>query len=324
MSELTFDKALRASRAYNLIRNDFETGLGHAYMIVCCDDEITDEFFTLVGASIYCQNRSACFECAECRKILHDNNADVYHLYPTKDKIKVEDISALLSTISVKPISAQKTYFIHRADLMNAQAQNKLLKTLEEPPKDVSIFLGVANEASMLDTIKSRARTVYMDTFDGQTVFESLKSLGYDDETCAIACACSEGRLGEAKKIASSSAYSELYKSAIYLLNNLTRSADVVKVDGLVFSQKNLTEFFDILSIIIRDMLICKQNEDLLLSKHISQDVIALASRYSERALAEILKHINEARKKISLNVNLVATVDDLLFSILEDRHKWQ
>lgn len=59
-----------------------------------------------------------------------------------------------------------------------AQAQNKLLKTLEEPPKDVTIFLGVANEASMLDTIKSRARAVAIDVFDEDVVYNALLSLG--------------------------------------------------------------------------------------------------------------------------------------------------
>lgn len=324
MNGITFDSPLRASHAYNLIRNDFNGELGHAYMVVSSDDEIVDEFFTLVAASIFCADHSACFECTECKKVLHNNNADVFHLYPTKDKIKVEDISQLFYTVSVKPLSEKKLYFIHRADLMNVQAQNKLLKTLEEPPVDVTIFLGVANEASILDTIKSRSRTVYIDIFDQQTVYNSLRALGFDDDLSAIASACSEGRLGIAKKIASSQEYADLYKSALYLLDNLTKSADIVKVDSLITTQKDIPGFLDVLSIIIRDMLVCKQNKDLMLSKHVSLDIINIANRYSSRALAEILMRINTARRKFSLNVNPVATADDLLFSILEVRHKWQ
>lgn len=83
---------------------------------------------------------------------------------------------------------------------MNAQAQNKILKTLEEPPKDVTIFLGVANEASMLATIKSRTRNVYIDLFDEETIYNSMLALGLDDQMSAIAAACSEGQLGKAKK----------------------------------------------------------------------------------------------------------------------------
>lgn len=86
------------------------------------------------------QNHDACLNCSECRKAIHNNHPDVYHVFPTKDKIKVDDIEQMLDTVSIKPLSGHKIYFIHRADQMNAQAQNKLLKTLEEPPKDVTIF----------------------------------------------------------------------------------------------------------------------------------------------------------------------------------------
>lgn len=107
-------------------------------------------------------------------------------------------------------------------------------------------------------------------------------------------------------------------------MTNLNRSSDVVKVDGIVATEQDLSGLLDVLSIILRDMLVCKQNQNLMLSKHLSSDIINLSSRYSERALAEILFRINVARRKLSLNVNVMATVDDLLFSMLEAKHKWQ
>lgn len=324
MNELTFENALRSSKAYSLIRSDLSTGLGHAYMVVSADDDVVDEFFTLVGESIYCKTHDACGECTECKKVAHNNHVDVFHLYPVGGKIKVDDVERMLDTIAVKPLSDKKVYFVHRADLMNVQAQNKILKTLEEPPKDVTIFLGVANEASMLDTIKSRARAVAIDVFDEDVVYNALLSLGIDKDTCAVAAACSEGQLGKAYKIAQSPKYADLYKCAIYLLTNLNRSSDVVKVDGIVATEQDLSGLLDVLSIILRDMLVCKQNQNLMLSKHLSSDIINLSSRYSERALAEILFRINVARRKLSLNVNVMATVDDLLFSMLEAKHKWQ
>ena len=163
MSELAFFSPLKNSRAFSLLKNDFGAGLGHAYMLVSPDDDAVDEFFTLIAAAIFCGTHEPCMACAECRKILNGNNGDVFHLNEKRDKIKVEDLQNFLSNVNVKPIGERKLYFIHRADLMNAQSQNKLLKTFEEPPKDVTIFLGVSNEAGMLDTVKSRARTFYLD-----------------------------------------------------------------------------------------------------------------------------------------------------------------
>lgn len=324
MNEITFEKSLRASKAFSLISSDLKTGLGHAYMVVSPDDEIVDELFMLTATSVYCVSHDACLNCAECKKVLHNNHPDIFHLYPVKDKIKVEDIEGLLDTVSVKSLSGRKLYFIHRADLMNVQAQNKLLKTLEEPPSDVTIFLGVANEAGMLDTIKSRAREIYVDIFDEDAVYDAMLALGLDKEMSAIAAACSEGQLGKARKIATSPKYADLYKSALYVLNNLARSSDVVKVDGIIATQEDIQGFLDVLSIVLRDMLVSKQNEKMMLSKHVSEDIINLSGRYSERAIAEIILKINAVRKKLALNVSAIATIDDLLFSILEVRHKWQ
>ena len=50
MNEITFEKSLRASKAFSLISSDLKTGLGHAYMVVSPDDEIVDELFMLTAA----------------------------------------------------------------------------------------------------------------------------------------------------------------------------------------------------------------------------------------------------------------------------------
>ena len=200
--DTTFFAPLKNSRAFALLKKDLKEGLGHAYMIVSPDDDTVDEFFALVGMAIFCGTHEPCMTCAECRKILNGNNPDVFHLNEKRDKIKVEDLQKFLSNVNIKPIGERKLYFVHRADLMNAQAQNKLLKTLEEPPADVTIFLGVGNEAGMLETVKSRARTVYLDSFDEKTLYDFLVSLGINSSTAAIAASCSEGQLGKAKKIA--------------------------------------------------------------------------------------------------------------------------
>ncbi len=323
MNVLTFEKALKGSRAYGLLMSDLKTGLGHAYIVASGDDDVVDEFFTLVAASVYCENgNSACFECAECRKVLHRNHADVFHINEARDKIKVDDVAKLVASVYVKSLSDRKLYFIHRADLMNAQAQNKLLKTLEEPPQDVTIFLGVANSAAMLDTIKSRARTLHLDVFDEDTVFEAMLALGYDREMSSVAAACSEGMLGKARKIASSPQYAQLYRAALDLMKRLDKSTDILSLDGLAAGQEDMSGFLDVLSIIIRDMLIVQEDESMILSKHVSQDIKELAQKYSPLALAKIISIINDTRRQLSLNVSPLSAIDNLLFSILEVRHK--
>ena len=152
MSAPLFENTLRASRAYYLFGKDMQLGLGHAYMVISPDDEIVKEFFTLVAARMYCVSGRACMECRGCKTVLDGNNPDVFTVNPQGEKIKVQEVKDMVSSVSIKPISGVKAYFVCRADLMTQDAQNKLLKTLEEPPEGVTIFLGVANEAERRDS----------------------------------------------------------------------------------------------------------------------------------------------------------------------------
>lgn len=323
MSGLVFEKALRGSRAYSLLQNDLKSGLSHAYIIASGDDDVVDEFFMLAAMAIYCENaHSACCDCAECRRVLHATHADIFHINEKRDKIKVDDVTDMLSTVFIKSLSGRKLYFIHRADLMNVQAQNKLLKTFEEPPADVTVFLGVANESAMLDTIKSRARAIHIDLFDKDTVYDAMRALGCDENMSAVAAACSEGMLGKARKIATSPEYSSLYDEALSLMDGLDRSTDVARFDGKIANSDNVGAFLDVLSIIIRDMMIVQDQPDMVLSKHVSQKIAALANKYSQKALAKILYLINDTRRQLSLNVSALSAIDNLLFSALEVRHK--
>lgn len=319
MSLVTFEDVLKASRAYNLIRNDFSLGLGHAYMVVSSDDEIVDEFFTLIAATVFCQTKSACGNCAACKTVSHNNHPDVYHFNRGGTAVKVSDVKELSSSADLKSVSGNKLYFIHRADLMNVAAQNKLLKTLEEPPQGVSIFLGVANESAMLGTIKSRCRRVYMDVFDDKTVKNALLELGCDQKIASVAAACAEGQLGRAQIIARSADYAAIYSSAVDLLARLRKSTDVLalsKTDALL---NRTDEFLDVLSIILDGIIDVKEGRETGVA-----DAVELSSLFSARAAAECVGVINNERKKLALNVNKQAVIDNLLFSFLEVKYKWQ
>lgn len=91
-----------------------------------------------------------------------------------------------------------------------------------------------------------------------------------------------------------------------------------------MLAEQDLGGLLDVMSIILRDMLVAKDNKDLMLSKHVSTSIAALGGKYSVKAIAHIIQKINSERRKLSLNVSVAATVDDLLFSILEARYKWQ
>ncbi len=323
MSEIVFEDTLKGSRAYHLLRNDFRLDIGHAYMLVSADSETVKDFFTLIAATVFCDTKSACMDCNECLRVIHGNHPDVVTVNLNGENIKVDTVRELTGDTGIKSFSGKKLYYIHRADLMNVAAQNKLLKTLEEPPKGVTIFLGVSNESAMLETIKSRTRSVYLDVFDNETVRNAMLDLGCTEDLASLAADCSEGLLGKAYKIASSPEYAELYTSALTLLKGLVRSTDVASLDHSPALMKQTDEFLNVLSIVLRDMLAVKGNNPVL-SRHVGMQIRNIAESFSAKAIAEIILLINQARRKLSLNVNLGATIDSLLFSILEAKYKWQ
>ncbi len=132
--------------------------IGHAYLFVG-KKSIGKKLVAIEFAkAIMCDNADdgePCGHCASCKTF--ENNSDFKLLLPEKDAIKVDMIRELSREIFMLPtISKRKVFIIDDADSMNEQAQNALLKVLEEPPEYATIILIVSNKEKLLNTIKSR------------------------------------------------------------------------------------------------------------------------------------------------------------------------
>ena len=322
---IEFQDALKKSRAYNLIKHDIDTGnLSHAYMVISPDVFAVQNLFRLIACAVYCKD--ACTTCPVCKKVLNGNHADVKFINEDGKKIKVEDVAALIEDTETKPFeSDNKLYFVNSADKMNPAAQNKLLKTLEEPQKAVSIFLGVGSESAILDTVKSRTKKITLDRFSADDIKAALLSSGVAVGNATIADACADGMLWRAKEIASNSAFSETFDRAIFILNNLKKSSDVASfLNDKTLDKDNLPVFLDALSIVLRDMIAAKTDKNLIMSKHKEWEIETLSKGFSLDALSNILYLVNEERKKLSFYVGSTGVVENLLLGILEVKYKCQ
>ena len=98
-----------------------------------------------------------CNECKSCESIENGNNPDLIIIDEQTNSIKTEQIKELTSDVLEKPIKGnKKIYIINNSENMTKEAQNALLKTLEEPPEYAIIILVTSNENLLLNTIKSR------------------------------------------------------------------------------------------------------------------------------------------------------------------------
>lgn len=142
----------------------------HSYMFEGIDGIGKSIFAREFAKMLLCmgENKTDCRNCKSCIEFENNNNPDCVQIKPDGKVIKIEQIRQMQEKILEKPIvSDKKVYIIDDADLMTKEAQNCLLKTLEEPPKFAIIILVLSNESKILNTIKSRCMRV---------IFEKLKN----------------------------------------------------------------------------------------------------------------------------------------------------
>ena len=321
---IEFADALKSGRAYNLIKHDIDTGnLSHAYMVISPDTLALNNLFEIVACAVYCKD-DACLACTTCHRILHGNHADVKFINSDNKNLKVEDVESLIDDTGTRPFeSDHKLYFVFSADKMNAAAQNKLLKTLEEPQKTVTIFLGVSRESAMLDTVKSRTKKITLDRFSQEEISSALKEEGFPSDSAETAAACADGMLGRAKEIAEDKSFAENYAQTVNVFKKRKKSGDVASfLNEKVLDKERLPVFLDIASLIVRDMMAAKTDERLITNRRTAEEIKEMSQDYSLLALSNILYLINEERKKLNVYVSSVGVAENLLLGILEVKYK--
>lgn len=147
-------------------RNMDNHRLSHAYIIASESEQRRNAEADRLAAALLCtaEGMRPCGMCRNCRKVqahIHPDVTVIQRLPGDKGKLKreiyVEQIRSLLMELSVLPNEAEKkVYVIQDAETMNANAQNALLKGLEEPPQFVAFLLCTGNAGELLDTIRSR------------------------------------------------------------------------------------------------------------------------------------------------------------------------
>ena len=128
---------------------------------------------------ILCLNQSnkSCNTCKSCLMFDDNNHSDYFEINKEKtEAIKIDEIREMQEKIAEKPItSKKKVYIINNSEQMTKEAQNCLLKTLEEPPEFVTIILVTNNENTILPTIKSRCTSVFFSEEEAQEFTEDQK-----------------------------------------------------------------------------------------------------------------------------------------------------
>ena len=140
----------------NMVKNQ---KVAHSYLFSGIEGIGKTLFAREFAKTLLCeeQKEMPCGKCRSCRSFAENNHPDFMQIEPDGKAIKIEQIRYMQEKIAEKPIQSNfKIYILKDADTMTREAQNSLLKTLEEPPMYARMILVTSNENKLLNTIKSR------------------------------------------------------------------------------------------------------------------------------------------------------------------------
>lgn len=304
--------------------------VSHAYIINGPDKSGKMMLAEAFAMTVQCEQggRDACLECHSCKQALGRNQPDIIYVSHEKpNTISVDDIRTQVNNdIVIKPYSSRhKIYIIDEAEKMNVQAQNALLKTIEEPPAYAIILLLTTNADNFLPTILSRCVSLNIKAVPDETIEKYLMSnWQIPDYQAQICVAFAQGNVGKAIQLASSSDFNELKSSVLQLVKrlheiDLYELTEAVKQIGEYKLQIN--DYFDLMMVWYRDVLYFKATSDVngLIFKDEVYDIKRRAEKSSYNGIEQIIEALQKAQLRLSANVNFDLVMELLLLTIQEN-----
>lgn len=251
---------------------------------------------TELAKAILCLNDNKyCNNCKSCVEFDGNNNPDFLYIEPDGNSLKIEQIREMQKKVQEKPIiSNKKVYIIDNADKMTVEAQNSLLKTLEEPPEFVTIILIGSNENAFLTTIKSRCMIIRFNSVDNNIMTEYLQSQGIENVT--------ENML-------------ELFQGSIGKAIELKdKQEEYLKIEKMIENISN----YDLIDVTKNAEILYQTKEEIMEMLDYINIVLLRLSRNNIK-YTNCIKIVENTKKRLRQNANYDMCIDNLLFNMWEE-----
>ena len=304
--------------------------VSHAYMINGEKGSGKKLLAGLFAQTLQCEagGTEPCMQCRSCKQAESLNQPDIIRITHEKpNTISVEDIREQLNgDIQIRPYSSPyKVYIIDEADKLSVQAQNALLKTIEEPPSYAVIFLLTENAGTLLPTIRSRCVLLDLKPVSSQIIKRYLmEDLEIPEYRADICTAFAQGNMGRAIMLASSDHFNEIREEAVQLLKYINEMdiSEITKAIKKINTYKlEINDYLDIIMIWYRDVLLYKATKDM--DKVVFKDQISYiqerAKKSSYEGIELILESLEKAKTRLKANVNFDLVMELLLLTIKEN-----
>lgn len=283
--------------------------LSHAYLVTAEDSETVSTAMRELAKICLCKN-NGCNSCETCLRVDHGNHSNI-HVY---SEYSVDVIKSIISATFVQ--SSEEGAAVFLLDNFNGvsiSAQNKLLKTLEEPSENILIIIGTTNDTALLKTIMSRVKKITLNLWNSERIESELISLGIDNKSAEFAAAICPDSLAKAKEIINDEGAKTAYDELCKMLTEIERSSEIPRFLG-VFGENNaeVNIRLDML-----ESIFAKALRDIA-----NGTSTPINEKFNVSALTNIIESIIDAKAKAKVNVNATNIASTLLMDILEIRYK--
>ena len=276
----------------------------HSYLFVGEEGIGKSLFAKEFAKSILCLGKEKqCEACKSCIEIEENNQPDYIEIVPDGNSIKIEQIRNMQLKVAEKPIvSTKKVYVIQEADTMTQEAQNALLKTLEEPPEYITIILIASNENSILNTIKSRCTKIVFEPLSNEELKRYAQEYWKDATIPEEVFASSMGSIA---RLRNNIEHQELYTNVYQCINQI--------------ENKSLLDFLKQAESIAK----AKEESDAVLEFLVSI-LFSLAKEKTEKKqnYLNCVEIVDNTKKNLQFNSNYDMQIDTMLIKMWEEIHE--
>ncbi|MCC5895294.1 MAG: DNA polymerase III subunit delta' [Alkalibacterium sp.] len=300
--------------------------LQHAYIFEGKGGTGKKEMAMWITQSLYCdQNEEgACQHCETCRRIAEHHHPDVLEIEPDGQSIKIAQVRALREEFTKSGMeSRRKIVIVEDAEKMTNQAANSLLKFLEEPDGEITVFLLTTAKHRMLSTILSRSQLIHFPQLPKADRIQMLTDKGLSHEKAAILVHLTSD-VNQAEELAAKDELIQLIQTVWKWYTFISKKDDqafvYVHTDlmSLVKDKADQYIVLDLMLILLQDVLNSQVNDTYTFAFTAQQTELKKdAGRFRPLAIAKMMEVILTGKKQLDSNVAAQGIFEDCSLQLL-------
>ncbi len=306
-----YEELVKETTAYKIISTEKKKGaLSHAYLVVCADKYALKTYLKELAKVIEFQGDDGDERIA---KLIDKNAYADCAFYPlTGERIMTADVDDLVSKTYIRPLENKTRLFVLcGAENATPAAQNKLLKTLEDPPKGVVILIGALRESGLLSTVLSRVKKIDVPPLSSDKIRSVLSERCKDKDRLENAIRSANGSAGAALALYENGEADKLDSLVKDIFAEMKSSKDVIKFVKRA-GKEDIKELISALkaetTIRLENAVYGKEDKD----------------GFTVGALVAISETLTDKEKAVAFSANTAMTIDGVLLSIVREKRRWQ